>query len=369
MLSLSFSTRLKSLHIVPLYTSKCFYKFHLSCFVLNFNIDGVLKNQTILDIKRPIEADLEKFQDVFESIISSDAPLLNRVLRYMIRNKGKQLRPIFVLLSAKAAHGIVSEKAHVGAALVEILHSATLIHDDVIDQAEYRRHMFSVPALWKSKVSILVGDYLLGAGLKLAVDHEAYEMLKELSLAVEEMSKGELIQLERSRVEQYNKEVYLRVIEKKTAALLAAACAIGAQSAEHTHLGSIRQTLYNYGLNLGMAFQIKDDLFDFGEAEVGKPRGNDLREGKKTLPLILAHHLASPGDRRWLEKNVRLSRKRSIPRKRTIEYVKKSGAIEASRQEMLSFAKKAKDALSHLQPSEALTSLIQLVDYSMERTL
>ena len=161
-----------------------------------------MKNQTILDIRRPIEADLEKFQAVFESIISSDAPLLNRVLRYMIKNKGKQLRPIFVLLSAQASHGVVSDKAHIGAALVEILHSATLIHDDVVDHAEHRRHVFSVPALWKSKVSILVGDYLLGAGLKIAVDHEAYSMLKELSLAVEEMSKGELIQLERSRVER-----------------------------------------------------------------------------------------------------------------------------------------------------------------------
>ena len=215
-----------------------------------------MKNQTILDIKRPIEADLEKFQTVFESIISSDAPLLNRVLRYMIKNKGKQLRPIFfVLLSAQAAHGVISDKAHIGAALVEILHSATLIHDDVVDHAEHRRHMFSVPALWKSKVSILVGDYLLGAGLKLAVDHEAYSMLKELSLAVEEMSKGELIQLERSRVERYNKEVYFKVIEKKTAALLAAACAIGAHSAEHKDQESVRQALYCYGLNLEWPFK------------------------------------------------------------------------------------------------------------------
>ena len=328
-----------------------------------------MKNQTILDIRRPIEADLEKFQAVFESIISSDAPLLNRVLRYMIKNKGKQLRPIFVLLSAQASHGVVSDKAHIGAALVEILHSATLIHDDVVDHAEHRRHVFSVPALWKSKVSILVGDYLLGAGLKIAVDHEAYSMLKELSLAVEEMSKGELIQLERSRVERYNKEVYFNVIEKKTAALLAAACAIGAHSAEHEDHENIRQALYKYGLNLGMAFQIKDDLFDFGEAEVGKPRGNDLREGKKTLPLILAHELAAPSDRHWLEKQARLSRTKSMARKKTIEYVKKSGAIEASKEEMLTFAKKAKDALRLLEPSDALNSLVLLADYSMEREL
>ena len=287
----------------------------------------------------------------------------------MIKNKGKQLRPIFVLLSAQAAHGVVSEKAHIGAALVEILHSATLIHDDVVDHAEHRRHMFSVPALWKSKVSILVGDYLLGAGLKLAVEHEAYSMLKELSLAVEEMSKGELIQLERSRVERYNKEVYFKVIEKKTAALLAAACAIGAHSGKHKDQESVLQALYQYGLNLGMAFQIKDDLFDFGEAEVGKPRGNDLREGKKTLPLILAHELANPRDRRWLEEQARLSRKKGVARKKTIEYVKKSGAIEASNREMLFYAQKAKDALHFLKPSDAVNSLILLADYSMARTL
>ena len=328
-----------------------------------------MKNPTILDIKRPIAADLEKFQTVFESIISSDAPLLNRVLRYMIKNKGKQLRPIFVLLSAQAAHGVVSDKAHVGAALVEILHSATLIHDDVVDQAEHRRHMFSVPALWKSKVSILVGDYLLGAGLKLAVDNEAYSMLKELSLAVEEMSKGELIQLERSRTERYDTDIYYKVIEKKTAALLAAACAIGSHSSDHEDNETIRHALFAYGLNLGMAFQIKDDLFDYGEAEVGKPRGNDLREGKKTLPLILAHELAPSADRRWLEKQVRLSRTKSHARKKTIEYVKNSGAIEASNKEMLSFAEKAKDALSILTPSEAVNSLILLADYSMARRL
>lgn len=328
-----------------------------------------MKNPTILDIKRPIAADLEKFQTVFESIISSDAPLLNRVLRYMIKNKGKQLRPIFVLLSARAAHGVVSDKAHVGAALVEILHSATLIHDDVVDQAEHRRHMFSVPALWKSKVSILVGDYLLGAGLKLAVDNEAYSMLKELSLAVEEMSKGELIQLERSRTERYDKDVYYKVIEKKTAALLAAACAIGSHSSDYEDNETIRQALFTYGLNLGMAFQIKDDLFDYGEAEVGKPRGNDLREGKKTLPLILAHELAPSADRRWLEKQVRLSRTKGHARKKTIEYVKNSGAIEASNKEMLSFAEKAKGALSILNPSEAVNSLILLADYSMARRL
>lgn len=328
-----------------------------------------MKNPTILDIKRPIAADLEKFQTVFESIISSDAPLLNRVLRYMIKNKGKQLRPIFVLLSAQAAHGVVSDKAHVGAALVEILHSATLIHDDVVDQADHRRHMFSVPALWKSKVSILVGDYLLGAGLKLAVDNEAYSMLKELSLAVEEMSKGELIQLERSRTERYDKDVYYKVIEKKTAALLAAACAIGSHSSDHEDYETIRRALFAYGLNLGMAFQIKDDLFDYGEAEVGKPRGNDLREGKKTLPLILAHELAPSADRRWLEKQVRLSRTKGYARKKTIEYVKNSGAIEASNKEMLSFAEKAKGALSVLNPSEAVNSLILLADYSMARRL
>ena len=159
------------------------------------------------------------------------------------------------------------------------------------------------------------------------------------------------------------------MIEKKTAALLAAACAIGAHSAEHEDHENIRQALYKYGLNLGMAFQIKDDLFDFGEAEVGKPRGNDLREGKKTLPLILAHELAAPSDRHWLEKQARLSRTKSMARKKTIEYVKKSGAIEASKEEMLTFAKKAKDALRLLEPSDALNSLILLADYSMEREL
>ena len=328
-----------------------------------------MKTPTIADIKLPIQKELDEFQVVFGSIIQSDAPLLTRVLRYMIKNKGKQLRPVFVFLAAQAAHGAVSKKAYVGASLVEILHSATLIHDDVIDGADTRRNMLSVPALWKSKVSVLVGDYLLGAGLKLAVEHEAYSMLKELSLAVEEMSKGELIQLERSRTEVYDKNVYFNVIQKKTAALLAAACAIGVHSAPLSNHDDIRNALYGYGLQLGMAFQIKDDLFDYGEAEVGKPRGNDLREGKKTLPLILAHQMSSTKDRAWLNKQTRLAKKQRLARKKVIRFVKESGALEESEKIMLSYAAQAKKRLDELSPSRAVESLRHLVDYSMTRKL
>jgi len=328
-----------------------------------------LKTPTIENIKLPVQNELDKFQEIFESVIQSDAPLLTRVLRYMIKNKGKQLRPVFVFLSAKAAHGFVHPKAHVGASLVELLHSATLIHDDVVDGADFRRRMFSVPALWKSKVSVLVGDYLLGAGLKLAVENEAYAMLKELSLAVEEISKGELIQLERTRTEVYDQQIYFNVIQKKTAALLAAACAIGVHSSPLENTLEIRNSLYEYGLQLGMAFQIKDDLFDYGEAEVGKPRGNDLREGKKTLPLILAYQSASEKDRRWLNRQARLARRQRVSRTKVIRFVRESGAVEESEKIMLQYAELAKGHLRTLSPGPAVDSLQHLVDYSMTRKL
>lgn len=326
-----------------------------------------MKNPTILDIKRPIAADLEKFQTVFESIISSDAPLLNRVLRYMIKNKGKQLRPIFVLLSAQAAHGVVSDKAHVGAALVEILHSATLIHDDVVDQADHRRHMFSVPALWKSKVSILVGDYLLGAGLKLAVDNEAYSMLKELSLAVEEMSKGELIQLERSRTERYDKDVYYKVIEKKTAALLAAACAIGSHSSDHEDYETIRRALFAYGLNLGMAFQIKDDLFDYGKRKIGKPRGIDIKEKKLTLPLIYTLNEVDNRKKKWIINSIKKHNRDKSIIKEIISLVKETGGLEYAIEKMNYFHKIALEDLNKLPDNEFKSSLTEMINYVIQR--
>lgn len=241
---------------------------------------------TLDKIKQPISAEMKAFDEKFKGYLSSNVPLVDRVMRYMVKRKGKQLRPILVFLSAKIA-GDVSERAYIGASLVELMHTATLVHDDVVDDADQRRGFFSINALWKNKVAVLIGDYLLSKVLLLAVETKQYDLLEHVSGAVKAMSEGELLQIEKARRLDITEEVYYEIIQQKTASLLETCCVVGAASADAdtATIEKFRQL----GRALGLAFQIKDDLFDFEKVNLtGKPAGIDIKEQKMTLPLINA---------------------------------------------------------------------------------
>jgi octaprenyl-diphosphate synthase len=230
-----------------------------------------------------ISEELRVFESVFKDSVRSHVPLLDRIMRYVVRTKGKQLRPMFVLLSAKLT-GTVNDSTYRAASLVELLHTASLVHDDVVDESAERRGFFSVYALWKSKISVLVGDYLLAKGMLLSLDNNDFTILQIMSRAVKQMSEGELLQMEKSRSLNINEDTYFEIIRNKTASLLACACSAGAYSS--TGNPETAEKLRQFGEWMGIAFQIKDDLFDYGTADVGKPTGNDIKEKKLTLPLI-----------------------------------------------------------------------------------
>ena len=237
------------------------------------------------EIKKPIEKEIEAFEEKFKTSMKSSVPLLDRITHYIVKRKGKQMRPMFVFFAANVSGGI-TESTHRGAALVELLHTATLVHDDVVDNSFERRGFFSINALWKNKIAVLVGDYLLAKGLQLSVDNNEFRLLKIVSDAVQQMSEGELLQIEKVRRMDISESVYYEVIRQKTASLIASCCAAGAASA-----GAPEETIklmHSFGENVGIAFQIKDDLFDFGVDDVGKPKGIDIKEKKVTLPLIYA---------------------------------------------------------------------------------
>ncbi|MFN7489561.1 MAG: polyprenyl synthetase family protein, partial [Chryseotalea sp.] len=245
-------------------------------------------------IKAPIHTEMEAFEKKFRASMKTRVLLLDKIMTYIVKRKGKQMRPMFVFLSAGTT-GNISESTYRGASLIELLHTASLVHDDVVDNADYRRGFFSVNALWKNKIAVLVGDFLLARGLLLSVEHKEYHLLEIVSNAVREMSEGELLQMEKARQLNITEELYYEIIRQKTASLIASCCAVGASSS-----GADKATVDNmklFGEKIGMAFQIKDDLFDYGEEEIGKPLGIDIKEKKMTLPLIYA--LSQSG---WLER-------------------------------------------------------------------
>lgn len=297
--------------------------------------------------------------------MKSDVRLLDQIMNYIIRRKGKQLRPMFVFLSAGVS-GTIGDSTYRGAALIELLHTATLVHDDVVDDSNYRRGFFSVNALWKNKIAVLVGDYLLSRGLLLSVDNGDFDLLKIVSRAVRELSEGELLQIEKARRLDIDEEVYYEIIRQKTASLIASCCAVGASSVQAAP--EVVDRMHTFGEKVGIAFQIKDDLFDYGDAEVGKPLGIDIKEKKMTLPLIYALNKST-----WLEKRriINIIRNESHkPRKvaEVISYVKDSGGIEYAQQVMHRYVAEANELLKTFPPSEYRDSLEQLVQYTIERT-
>ncbi len=315
-------------------------------------------------IQVPIAAEMIEFEQKFRDFMKSKVKLLDHITNYIVKRKGKQMRPMFVFLTAGVC-GKINDSTHRGAALIELLHTATLVHDDVVDDANYRRGFFSVNALWKNKIAVLVGDYLLSRGLLLSVDNGDFNLLQIVSNAVREMSEGELLQSYKARKLDVDEDVYYEIIRQKTASLIASCCAVGASSvgADLENVSKMR----DFGEKVGMAFQIKDDLFDYGEDEIGKPVGIDIKEKKMTLPLIYALRNAD-----WLEKRriISLIKNKSEDKKavaQVIDFVKKSGGLEYAKGKMNDFYQEALDILKDFPDSEFKTSLKDLVSYTIER--
>lgn len=318
------------------------------------------------EIRTPVEDDLEAFQTYFREAMRADHMLLDKITQYVLWQKGKRIRPLLVLLSARACGDTATEMTHRAAALVELLHTATLVHDDVVDDAEQRRGVFSINALWKNKIAVLLGDFLLSRGLLLSLDHDDYSVLHTLSDAVRRMSEGELLQIEKSRLLDIDEETYFRIISDKTASLIAACTKSGTVSV--TDDSALIDRMYQFGETLGLAFQIRDDLFDFHEEDAGKPIGIDLQEKKMTLPLIVALREAGWWERRHILKIVDQDEKSRDDLKTVASFVDTHGGIEYARSEMERLAGEAKDLLTALPPSDARASLVGLTQFAIQRT-
>ena len=318
------------------------------------------------EIQRPIEAEMKAFEPHFREAMRSKVALLDRVMHYIVKRKGKQMRPMFTLLSARL-FGPVGESAFTAASLIELLHTATLVHDDVVDDADMRRGFFSINALWKNKIAVLVGDYLLSRGLLLAVDKGEFDLLRIVSTAVREMSEGEMLQLEKSRNMNFSEEVYFDIIRKKTASLIAACCASGTNAAGRPtdEVERMRQ----FGELTGIAFQIKDDLFDYGNGQdTGKPTGLDIKEKKLTLPLIHALRSVDARDRRWMVDVVKNHNTDDAAVARLLRKVSEVGGIAHARQRMYEYRDKALAILHGFERNEARDALEGLVHLTVERT-
>lgn len=317
------------------------------------------------EIQAPISSEMIDFEEKFRSLMKSKVFLLDKIMSYIVKRKGKQMRPMFVFLSAATA-GPITDRTYRGASLIELLHTATLVHDDVVDDSNFRRGFFSINALWKNKIAVLVGDYLLSRGLLLSVDHEDFDLLKIVSEAVREMSEGELLQMAKARNLDITEEVYYDVIRQKTASLIASCCAVGAASS-----GADKETVQkmkDFGLNVGMAFQIKDDLFDYGTSEIGKPLGIDIKEKKMTLPLIYALSKASASDKRRIKGIVKSNKQTNKKIKEVIDYVKASGGIDYAKEVMHAYYQKSRDLLMEFPDSQYRQSLLDLVQFTIERS-
>jgi octaprenyl-diphosphate synthase len=320
---------------------------------------------TVNEIKAPILSEMQEFELKFKSSMISSVPLLNKITQYIVKRKGKQMRPMFVFLSAKVC-GEMNESSYRAAALIELLHTATLVHDDVVDDSNERRGFFSVNALWKNKIAVLVGDFLLSKGLLLSIDNKDFHLLSLVSNAVREMSEGELLQIEKARRLDIDEAVYFDIIRMKTASLVAACCGCGAASV--TTNAEVIDKMRAFGEAVGMAFQIKDDLFDYGDGtSIGKPTGIDIKEKKMTLPLIYALNNASFFDKRKIINIVKNNNNDPKKVAEVVEFVIKSGGIQYAESVMNDYKNKALDLLMSFPDSASKTSLEGLVRYTTER--
>jgi octaprenyl-diphosphate synthase len=320
---------------------------------------------TINKIKSPIEQELKDFEPYFNKSLKSDIPLLSTILNFIYRSKGKQLRPIFVFLSAKL-HGETNEFSQLAACSVELLHTATLVHDDVVDESYERRGTFSVNALWRNKLAVLVGDYILAKGLQLQLEHKKYNFLHLISRAVQDMAEGEILQMKKSRKLDINDEVYFEIIRKKTASLIATSMAIGAASV--TGNDEIVEKMYRIGQDVGIAFQIKDDIFDYqAKGIIGKPTGNDIKEKKITLPLLYVLNNSESAERKRILGLIKHKNKNSAVVKELIQMVTEKGGLDYAEQKMNEFKEKAINGLMEFDDCQARQSLIELMEYITTR--
>jgi octaprenyl-diphosphate synthase len=315
-------------------------------------------------IKRPIEREMQDFEVRLRQTLSSEVPLLDRITYYIAHRKGKQVRPMLVLLTAKL-FGDINSSSYTAATMVELLHTATLVHDDVVDESDKRRGFFSINALWKNKVAVLVGDYFLSKGLMVALENDEFLLLKILNRAVKAMSEGELLQIAKARKMDIKEDIYYQIIEKKTAAFIAAACTVGAASI--TDDQETLDHIHELGINIGMAFQIRDDLFDYGKKEIGKPVGIDIKEKKLTLPLIYALQQAPRSERRRIINIVRNQSHQAKKVREVIDFAISRGGLTYASQKMYEYRDKALAILDHFPDNEARSSLKDLVEFVTER--
>ncbi|MFI1745191.1 polyprenyl synthetase family protein [Thalassobellus sediminis] len=317
-------------------------------------------------IKQPIAYEMELFEQKFQLSMASKVALLNRITHYMVNRKGKQMRPMFVFLVSKmVSNGEISDRTYRGASVIELIHTATLVHDDVVDDSNMRRGFFSVNALWKNKIAVLIGDYLLSKGLLLSIDNNDFDLLKIISIAVREMSEGELLQIEKARKLDITEDIYYEIIRQKTATLIAACCSLGAASVkpESPDVEAMRK----FGELIGMAFQIKDDLFDYGDTQIGKPTGIDIKEQKMTLPLIHVLNQASKKDKKWLINSIKNHNKDTKRVKEVIAFVKDKGGLDYAITKMKQFQTEALEILQKYPESDYRNSLELMVNYVIDR--
>lgn len=318
-------------------------------------------------IKQPIENEMNLFEEKFRNSMNSKVALLNRITHYLLNRKGKQMRPMFVFLCAKLVNnGEVNERTYRGAAVIELIHTATLVHDDVVDDSNKRRGFFSINALWKNKIAVLVGDFLLSKGLLLSIDNNDFDLLKIISVAVREMSEGELLQIEKARRLDITEEVYYEIIRQKTATLIAACCALGTRSVQPEN-DVLVEKMRLFGEYIGMAFQIKDDLFDYTDGPIGKPTGIDIKEQKMTLPLISVLNSVSDKEKKWLINSIKNHNTDKKRVKEVIEFVKEKNGLVFAEQKMLEFYQKAQDILNEFPDSEYKNALLLMMDYVIVR--
>lgn len=322
---------------------------------------------SIEQIKKPIEAQLKFFEKEFRQSMKTQVPLLDTIMTYIVKRKGKQIRPIFVLYSA-ALFGEISERTYRGAALVELLHTATLVHDDVVDESYQRRGFFSINALWKNKIAVLVGDFLLSKGLLLSVKNKDFDLLEIVSTAVQDMSEGELLQIENARTFKTTEAVYFEIIRKKTASLIASCCSIGARSTT-TDEEEVKK-MHRFGELIGLAFQIRDDLFDFGENKSGKPAGLDIKDKKLTLPIILALQNADYLRRKYIRGVINSKIPDVQKMQKVVTFINEYGGIQAAYNHMNDLRDEAFETLDSIKTNSPYKeNLRELVNFVIDRTV
>ena len=318
-------------------------------------------------IKLPIAQEMDLFEEKFREAMSSKVALLNKITHYIVNRKGKQMRPMFVFLTAKMlANGIINERTYRGASVIELIHTATLVHDDVVDDSNKRRGFFSINALWKNKIAVLVGDFVLSKGLLLSIDNNDFDLLKIISVAVREMSEGELLQIEKARRLDITEDVYYEIIRQKTATLIAACCSLGACSVAPKDTEGIEK-MRKFGELIGMAFQIKDDLFDYTEDAIGKPTGIDIKEQKMTLPMIYTLNQCNPKEKSWLINSIKNHNKDKKRVAEVIRFVKDQNGLAYAEQKMIEFQQKALNILQDFPDSAYKEALELMVNYVIER--